>query len=59
MYIITPVIIKDMSAFLSKETDCLKSIFLMHKYINNKLIKQPKIILKICFFIIFPQQQTN
>jgi hypothetical protein len=48
---ITPNTIKDISAFFSKETDCLKSIFLIHRYINIKLTKQPMIILKTCFFI--------
>ena len=49
---IMPNTIKEISAFFSKETDCLKSIFLIQKYINIKLTKQPKIILKTCFFMI-------
>ena len=51
MYIATPINIKEISAFFNKATDCLKSIFLTHKYIKRILTKKPTIIFKICFLI--------
>ena len=43
---------EDISSEDEKTVERLKSIFLTHKHINITLTKQPKLILKIYFFIV-------